>query len=180
MLERGEIQLKRNGEPRLDGWKRYLQDDAPGQKELPERTDEDPDPTPVSPLPEPAYKGQLFTKKEMLEGLLQASDWMAWCCGFAVRRPDGSVVETTFNFHLDHIDPKSAGGEDGILNRAPLCQRCNGRKGKQTITLRQLRADLVNEGVLLVDSEADLPDLAAMRQTAGDLRARRMSERGLL
>lgn len=147
---------------------------GPGQ--LPERTDEDPAPPPPPlVLEEPDYGGQLFKRKEMLELLLRESGWMAWCCGFAVRRPDGSIVETTGNFELDHIDPKTVGGADYIVNRAPLCKQCNGKKGSRTITLRQLRDEIKEEGLLLVDSFDDLPDLQKMQHAAVELYSQKQS-----
>lgn len=151
---------------------------GPGQ--LPKRADEDPDPPPPLVLEEPVYKGQLFTRKEMLEALLEDSGWMCWCCGSANRLPDGKIVETTANFELDHIDPKFYGGGDSSLNRDPLCRSCNGRKGKRPITLRQLRDEVEADGLLMVYSRSDLPDLGEMRDKAGDRYARRKTERGLL
>ena len=64
----------------------------------------------------------------MLEFLLSLSDYMAWCCGFANWKKDGTLVKTTRNFHLDHIDPKSKDGSNQITNRAPLCPDHNIRK----------------------------------------------------
>ena len=49
----------------------------------------------------------IILQLQMLEFLLDISDYTAWCCGFANRMPDGTVVRTTNNFHLDHLDPKS-------------------------------------------------------------------------
>ena len=43
--------------------------------------------TPASIIPEP----------EMLEILLEMSGYQAWRCGFANRRPDGSIVKTKRN-----------------------------------------------------------------------------------
>ena len=77
---------------------------------------------------------------------------------------------------MDHIDPKGAGGSGYITNRAPLCARCNGQKGRRPITLRQLREEIIEQGKLLVDSPADLPGLGRMQQAAADLYARRCAE----
>ena len=146
-----------------------------GPNQLPDRSDEDPAPPPPLVLEEPDYDGQLFKRKEMLELLLRESGWMAWCCGFAVRRPDGSIMETTGNFELDHLDPKTVGGADYIVNRAPLCKQCNTKKGARTITLRQLRDEIAAEGLLVVDSVDDLPDLQKMQQAAVRLFSQRQS-----
>ena len=152
---------------------------GPGQ--LPERTDEDPEPLPPPlELEEPDYAGKLFNRRKMLELLLEESGWIAWCCGYAVRRPDGSVVETADNFQLDHIDPLAEGGLDIITNRAPLCAACNARKGKRSITLRQLRQEISADGRLIADRLEDLPDLAKMQHSAARLHAQRMAELGLL
>lgn len=148
-----------------------------GPDQLPERTDRDPEPPPPPlELPEPDYGGQMFKRREMLEMLLRESGWMAWCCGYAVRRPNGEIVPTADNFQLDHIDPKRAGGSEYIINRAPLCARCNGQKGGRPITLRQLREEVTEQGKLLVDSPSDLPDLGQMQRAAADLYARRYAE----
>lgn len=77
---------------------------------------------------------------------------------------------------MDHIDPKDAGGSGYITNRAPLCPRCNGQKGRRPITLRQLREEIIEQGKLLADSPDDLPDLGRMQQAAADLHARRCAE----
>lgn len=148
-----------------------------GPDRLPERTDRDPEPPPPPlELEEPEYGGQMFKRREMLELLLRESGWMAWCCGYAVRRPNGDIVPTAGNFQLDHIDPKKAGGSEYITNRAPLCARCNGQKGGRPITLRQLREEIIERGELLVDSPSDLPDLGKMLQASTDIYARRYAE----
>ena len=147
-----------------------------GPDGLPERRTPDPESPPLLQLEEPVYAGQMFKRREMLEMLLRESGWMAWCCGFAVRRPNGEIMETADNFHLDHIDPKAEGGSEYITNRAPLCQTCNGRKGNRPITLRQLRQEIIEQGKLLVDDPADLPDLGAMHRAAADMHAERYAE----
>ena len=102
----------------------------------------------------------------MLETLLEWSGYMAWCCGFANRRPDGSVVETTNNFHLDHVDPKSKRGSNQIWNRAPLCPTHNIRKGNQRIHLADYRVQIADAGEMLVDTMGALVDLAEMEDRA--------------
>ena len=72
--------------------------------------------------PTPNYKEKardVFDDRQMRQRLLQMSGYLAWRRGFANRRTDGAVIETTDNFHLDHIRPKSKGGTDRIYNRAP-------------------------------------------------------------
>ena len=137
-----------------------------GPKELPQR---------VSPVtddwqtasklgqvkPTPNYKEKakdVFDDGQMRKRLLKLSGYLAWCCGFANRRPDGSVIETTDNFHLDHIRPKSKGGTDRIYNRAPMCLRHNTSKGNREISLERLRTEIAAKGELQVPLD-DLIDL---------------------
>ena len=102
----------------------------------------------------------------MLETLLEWSGYQAWCCGFANRRPDGTVVKTTNNFHLDHVDPKSKRGSNQIWNRAPLCPTHNIRKGNQRIHLADYRVQIADAGEMLVDTMGALVDLAEMEERA--------------
>ena len=86
--------------------------------------------TPASIIPEP----------EMLEILLEMSDYQAWCCGFANRRPDGTIIREPWNFHLDHLNPVSkAGTSHQITNRAPLCPRHNVMKSNKRLHLAEYR-----------------------------------------
>ena len=99
-------------------------------------------------------------EREMLEYLLELSDYKAWCCGFANRRSSGQVVKTTRNFHLDHIDPKSKQGSNQIMNRAPLCPHHNIRKNNRRVHLEDYRAEIADAGEMLVDKTGELIDLA--------------------
>ena len=109
----------------------------------------------------PTYKREsaILADREMLDRLLNLSDYKAWCCGLANRRPDGAIRQTTDNFHLDHIRPKSKGGSDRIYNRAPLCAKHNTSKGNREIDLEKLRVEIAMRGEMLVDTPADLIDL---------------------
>ena len=80
-----------------------------------------------------------MTEQEMLAELPEFSGCTAWCCGFANRKPDGEVIRQLWNFHLDHIDPVSAGGINEIVNRAPMCAHHNIRKSNRLVTLRGYR-----------------------------------------
>ena len=134
-----------------------------GPYELPVRTSPEHEDTPDAfTLPERKFKvpSSIFTNQEMLEYLLPLSGWQAWCCGFANRRPDGTVIPTTRNFHLDHVDPKSKEGANEIYNRAPLCPYHNTRKGNQWIHLADYRQQIADAGEMMVDSVNDLPNLA--------------------
>ena len=140
-------------------------------RDLPERTDDDPaERQDIKELPERKYKvpSSLVPEKEMLEYLLKLSGYTAWCCGFANRRPNGAIVETTNNFHLDHIDPKSKDGSNQIWNRAPLCPAHNVRKNNRRVHLAEYREEIANAGEMLVDTTADLINLAWAQQQAVD------------
>jgi len=39
-----------------------------------------------------------------------------------------------YDFHVDHIHPKSLGGNDGIENLNPSCKTCNIQKRSRTIS----------------------------------------------
>ena len=108
---------------------------------------------------------------EMKEVLLRKSGYRAWCCGFANRMPDGAIIKTVRNFHLDHIIAKSLTGEGtshDITNRAPLCQAHNLRKGNERMTLGELRRQIVRDGELMVNDVSELVNLDDARQFATD------------
>ena len=118
-------------------------------------------PRPLAPPKPPGFKEptSIIPKDRMLEFLLDLSDYQAWCYGFANRMPDGTVVRTTNNFHLDHLDPKSKDGSDEIFNRAPMCSRHNTRKNARRVHLDDYREEIAAGGELLVNSVADLVHL---------------------
>ena len=139
--------------------------------DLPERTDDDPaERHDIKELPERTYKvpSSLIPDREMLAYLLKLSGYTAWCCGFANRRPNGAIVETVNNFHLDHIDPKSKDGSNQIWNRAPLCPAHNIRKNNRRVHLAEYREEIANAREMLVDTTADLINLAWAQQQAVD------------
>ena len=100
--------------------------------------------------------------------LLELSGYQAWCCGFANRRPNGVVIRKSFNFHLDHIDPRSAEGSNRLPNRAPLCPYHNQRKRNRRIPLDEFRREVIDAGELQVPEE-DLIDLTWAREKTLDL-----------
>ena len=119
-------------------------------------------------LPELKFKvpSSLIPDSQMMELLLELSDYTAWCCGFANRRPDGSVIRTTRNFHLDHVDPQSKDGSNQITNRAPLCPAHNTRKGNRRVHLDDYRREIADAGEMMVDSINDLISLPYAYQRA--------------
>ena len=142
-----------------------------GPKQLPEREywpGEGPDADVPSVkdlrLPEPKFKvpASIIPEPEMLRELLKLSGYTAWCCGFANRRPDGIIVETVRNFHLDHIAPKSkenTGTSNDIQNRAPMCPYHNIRKNNRRVGLAEYRQEIADAGELMVDTVNDLINL---------------------
>ena len=79
----------------------------------------------------------LLSDEEMREELLQISGFRAWCCGHRVMQANG--LPAWGEYQLDHIIPKSRGGDDDILNRAPLCGSHNRLKSAKNWTLEELR-----------------------------------------
>ena len=151
-------------------------------KDLPLRTDENPEPAMrTKPLSPRKFKvpSSLIPEKEMLEFLLELSGYMAWCCGFANRMPDGSIVRMANNFHLDHVDPKSKGGLNQITNRAPMCPRHNIRKKDRYVHLREYRQEIGDAGEMMVNTMDELVDLSMAQQAALDRYAVERAKRGV-
>lgn len=127
-----------------------------GPTELPTRTSPEVDVAPQGfALPERRFKvpASIIPERDMLEMLLELSGYMAWCCGYANRMPDGSVIRTTRNFHLDHIAPRSREGTSNeIQNRAPMCPYHNIRKNNRQIALSQYRQEIADAGEMMVNS----------------------------
>ena len=147
-----------------------------GPYNLPERSDEDPEPRIDMKEPPPvAYKtpASIIPEPEMLRRLLELSDYKAWCCGFANRRPDGSIVKTTRNFHLDHLNPKSKEGTSNqIINRAPMCPHHNTRKNNRRVHLAEYRQEIAYAEELMVDSIGELVNLTWAGDQALEIYAR--------
>lgn len=126
--------------------------------------------TPASIIPEP----------EMLEILLRLSNHQAWCCGFANRMPDGAIIQTTRNFHLDHLNPVSkAGTSHQITNRAPLCPYHNIMKSNHRLHLAEYREKIVEDGEMMVDDPSELIDLDFAFQRTLDIYSSRQVQKTL-
>lgn len=133
---------------------------------LPQRTGPDPETDPPAPL-RPPSKFKLpssdIPDAEMREFLLKLSGYRCWTCGFTntVETSSGTYekYETTENFELDHIIPKSQGGSHQMPNRAPVCKTCNSNKHGRNITLRAFRDENAREKRLRVPSVEDLVEL---------------------
>ena len=120
----------------------------------------------VPPLKRPAQPRKFKTpasiipETEMLAILLELSGYQAWCCGFANRLPDGAVIKTTRNFHLDHLNPVSKQGTSHqIVNRAPLCPYHNIMKSNKRLHLAEYRDEIAKAGEMMVANPAELIDL---------------------
>ena len=129
-------------------------------------------PNPLPPPKPPIWKEPAsdIPRDEMLRNLLELSGYQAWCCGFANRMPDGTIIKTTRNFHLDHMDPVSReGSSHQITNRAPLCMEHNIRKSNQRLHLAEYRQQIANAGELMVHDLSDLINLSYARHEAENL-----------
>ena len=150
-----------------------------GPSELPERSDEDPaEQQEIRELPPRRFKvpASIIPHDEMLEKLLELSGYMAWCCGYANRMPDGTIIRTTRNFHLDHIDPKSRQGSNDIQNRAPMCPYHNTRKNNRRVHLSDYRAEIADAGEMMVNTTSELIDLAQAQHEAMQMYGRAYAE----
>lgn len=151
-----------------------------GPSDLPARTTEVSEAEPRSFEPKVRkfkVPSSIIPDQEMLTKLLELSDYQAWCCGYANRMPDGSIVRTTRNFHLDHIDPKSKQGSNDIPNRAPLCPYHNTRKGNRRIHLADYREEIAHAGEMMVCTVHDLIDLSYAYKEALEMYARAYGRR---
>ena len=152
-----------------------------GPNELPVRTTEVSEIEPRSWKPKVRkfkVPSSIIPDQEMLTMLLDLSSYQAWCCGFANRKPDGELIRTTRNFHLDHIDPISKEGTSNeIVNRAPLCPHHNIRKGNRRIGLAEYRVEIAHAQEMVVNTIGDLIDLSEARHQANEIYAREYARR---
>ena len=78
-----------------------------------------------------------MSTKEMKRVLMHKFGLQCWGCDFVAPRDQ--------YLQMDHIDPKSMGGSDGLDNRALLCAPCNGLKSN-TKTIIGLRLENLRKG----------------------------------
>ena len=85
---------------------------------------------------------------------------MCWGCGYEPRRPNGSLDATLLE--VDHIRARRAAegtqGDDELYNLALLHRTCNGIK-RNRLTLEELRRYNADNGLLYVNTTAELVDL---------------------
>ena len=105
--------------------------------------------TPSPQAPKPKAETTLMSRHEMLIRLLALSNGRTWCCGLIHEGTNGQLIYT--NYELDHIVPKSKGGEDEIINRAPLCKAHNILKSDKDLTIEQLRTEVAWIGEIAKD-----------------------------
>jgi 5-methylcytosine-specific restriction endonuclease McrA len=63
-------------------------------------------------------------RKWLLRRLADVHGWFCWYCHLPIG-PIGS--------HIDHVVPRSAGGDDGFFNLALACRQCNFAKHNLTV-----------------------------------------------
>lgn len=112
-----------------------------GPSDIPTRTDEDPPVVIAKPQPQRIYRRSSVTMPKHVQKavLARLSDWACWACGYKTRAVDGTPLRVAEQLELDHISPKSAGGSQGIHNKALLCRVCNQEKAAKLITIAALR-----------------------------------------
>ncbi len=102
--------------------------------------------TPASVIPEP----------EMLGIVLEMSGYQAWRRGCANRRPNGSIVQTKGNCHLDHLNlVGKAGASHQITNGAPLCPCHNLMKRDRQLHLEDYRRAIRQNGEMMVSDVSE-------------------------
>ena len=132
-----------DGQPNENGMLRFTEygltliDNKEKGEEFPARTDDNEVAAPALNLrrPRPTEPWQQLSNALMrrILNVAQQRNGLVGCAGC------GRLLEADF-FHLDHISPKSQGGENYITNRILICGPCNSRKS-DTKTLKGLQND---------------------------------------
>ena len=68
--------------------------------------------------------GSNGTRTATIRRLADIHGWRCWYCGIDV----GFISS-----HIDHIEPKSVGGDDGFFNFALACPACNRAKFNKSV-----------------------------------------------
>jgi hypothetical protein len=98
--------------------------------------------------------------RKLLAAVYAKTDGHCWYCGVHV--PPFS------NWEIDHQDPVSQGGSDGLANLVPACRPCNSRKSGRDIG--EYQQFLVDRGMALINEAYDFtrlldgPDTSAIRE----------------
>ena len=135
-------QRNENGMLQFTEYRLNLIDNKEKGEEFPERTDDNEIAAPSLRLRtrRPTAPWQQLSNGLMRRILIKAQgrNSLVGCAGC------GRLMEPDF-FHLDHISPKSEGGENYITNRILICAPCNSRKSN-TRTLTGLQRSNRHEG----------------------------------
>ena len=165
-----------------------------GPDELPKRDDVDPGPDALSltlsqrergrrgerqGTQSAGWSGQI-SKEDAKELLIQQFGPVCWGCGYEPRRPNGSLDATLLE--VDHIRARRAAegtqGDDELYNLALLHRTCNGIK-RNRLTLEELRRYNADNGLLYVNTTAELVDLFEATRFAAQEISRRAVVQGL-
>ena len=105
------------------------------------------------------WSGQI-SKEDAKALLIERFGPVCWGCGYEPRRPNGSLDATLLE--VDHIRARRAAegtpGDDELYNLALLHRTCNGIK-RNRLTLEELRRYNADNGLLYVNTTAELVDL---------------------
>ena len=148
-----------------------------GPNELPQR--DDTDPLPFHDLQQ-ARRGRRSTQTASWSGRITKEDAKAlmigqfgpvcWGCGYAPRRPNGTIDDTLLE--IDHVRARKPTegleGNDELYNLALLHRTCNGIKRNSMMTLEDLRTHNELHGLLWVERRSDLVDLFAAQSFAAE------------
>ncbi len=154
------------GQPNVNGMLQFAEyrlnfiDNKDKGEEFPARTDDNEVAAPSLRLRtrRPTEPWQQLSNALMRRMLIaaQGRSGLVGCAGC------GRLMESDF-FHLDHISPKSEGGENYITNRILICAPCNSRKSN-TSTLTGLQRGNRREGWMKDRKMAEeMQSLARMR-----------------
>ena len=121
------------------------------------------------------WSGQI-SKEDAKSLLIERFGPVCWGCGYEPRRPNGSLDATLLE--VDHIRARRASegtpGDDELYNLALLHRTCNGIK-RNRLTLEELRRYNADNGLLYVNTTAELVDLFEATQFAAQEIGRRMA-----
>ena len=157
---------EQEGKPNANGMLQFTEyrlnliDNKEKGEQFPARTDDNETAAPVLRLKtrRPTEPWQQLSNALMRRILIvaQGRNSLVGCAGC------GRLMEPDF-FHLDHISPKSEGGENYITNRILICAPCNSRKSN-TSTLTGLQRGNRREGWMKDRKLAEeMQSLARMR-----------------
>ena len=94
-------------------------------------------PAPIKKHTTPRQKYRDLSTRDMKNLLIRKFGLQCWGCDFIAPREE--------YLQVDHIDPKSLGGSNGLDNRALLCAPCNSLKSN-TKTIIGLRLENLRKG----------------------------------